>query len=185
MALLMGALGATGQGSPVGIGTDASLWASGWRNVHVAVPIMDEVRLHAGFGWMPGSLSNQGVFLRPRPEQFNAATEYSFSLRAFPSGKSSRAWSELFGAEVSGESYRQAPIEHGLTEGFMSWNRTDVRVFAGAEWRIHDRFTASAHLGIGRTIVSGGDVSTSVFDCCSHPHANMTRMLGFELLFWP
>ena len=175
---------ALSQERTVGIGADASLWASGWKNVHVAVVLQDEVRLHGGLGLLSEATAEQGIHFRPRPQHFNSAMQYSLGLRVIPRANSGQRWSELFGIELAGECFKKSPVEWMGRSGTMAWNRTDARVIVGAECRIHQNFSVSAHLGLGRSVVQGGEgFDEDLFEAVENS-PGMTRMLGLELLFW-
>ena len=172
------------QGKSLGLGVDASLWASGWKNVHAAVVLQDEFRLHAGLGVLSSSETEQGIHFRPRPEHFASAMQYSLGLRVLPRARRGQRWSELFGVELAGESFKKAPLDHMPPSGSMSWMRTDWRALVGAECRLDARLTISAHLGLGRSVVQGGEgFDDDLFEATQNAPC-MTRLLGFELLFW-
>jgi hypothetical protein len=178
------ALGAAyGQSSVVGVGMDGALRVAGWHNLHVAVPVHDEVRVHLGVGYMGSAEETAALAIRQRPEGFDQASMFTLGVRAYPKGMTRSPFKGLIGLEYAEESF-QTRLFPGTSEiGRMEWVRTDVRGVVGVEWRPVRRMGLNVHLGVGHSSIRGSSRSTEFMPRYGET-SPFTRMIGTELLVW-
>ena len=96
-AMLLALGTAHGQTSGVGVGVDGALWAAGWQNVHVALPVHDEIRLHLGVGFMGSSDETVALTVRQRPDHFDQASILTLGVRAYPHGMKRTRFTDIRG----------------------------------------------------------------------------------------
>ncbi len=174
---------AHGQMSGVGVGVDGALWAAGWQNLHVAVPVHDEVRLHLGVGLMGSSDETAALAVRQRPDHFDQASILTLGVRAYPHGMKRSRLKGLIGLEYAEESFRTQLFPGTSEVGRMEWVRTDVRGMVGVEWRPVSRVGLNVHVGVGHSAVRGTSLATE-FVPRHGEKSPFTRMIGTELLLW-
>ena len=184
--LALAAPTATAQQGRVALGGDAVLWASGWQNVQGTVKLHPELRLSMGWGVMAGQRTSTGGVLRPRPTDFESAHLFSMGVRAYPQVQEGQSIQGFFGLDVAVENYVQSFAGTGevAVPGKMQWVRRDIRMVAGAEWRVHRAYSIGGHVAVGhsRTDESmgfGSDLNQALQSLPAMP-----RMIGLEFLRW-
>ncbi|RPG80742.1 MAG: hypothetical protein CBC74_004400 [Crocinitomicaceae bacterium TMED114] len=182
-AMLLALGTAHGQTSGVGVGVDGALWAAGWQNVHVALPVHDEIRLHLGVGFMGSSDETVALTVRQRPDHFDQASILTLGVRAYPHGMKRTRFTGLIGLEYAEESFRTQRFPGTSEVGRMEWVRTDIRGVLGVEWRPVSRVGLNVHAGVGHSAVRGTSLAAE-FVPRHGERSPFTRMIGTELLFW-
>ena len=170
------------------LGTDPSLWLSGWRNAQVGVQCVPELSLMGGVGWMSGSQAGAGTIWRLRPVEYDQALMANIGLRLHPGAEEGRKFQGLVGMEYSQEWYSSgdastADLDFDLGEVPLKrqFSRSDLRLLAGGRVLLSPSFTLSAHAGVGYAFRSGADW-IGAGPVTGHPA--MARLVGMELMWW-
>ena len=174
-----------GQGVSWSVGTDPTMWLSGWKHIQVGAQLHPEVSLIGGVGWMgsePGAAAlTQGG---QRPSSFDVAYTGNVGLRLHPTSNPGSRLQGLLGVDYSYEvfSRRSMPPSNGDFSGpigLQQYSRSDLRLLAGGRMNVAPRVTLSAHMGVGYCSqpqsLSSGQVEAT---------PNRARLFGMELLFW-
>jgi hypothetical protein len=184
MAIAACSVSAVGQGVAWSVGTDPTMWLSGWKHIQLGAQLHPEVSLTGGVGWMSSERGSTAILGGQRPTSFDAAFSGSLGLRLHPTSKPGSRLQGLVGLDCRYEvfSRRSVPSPSGDVEGpigLQQYSRSDLRLLAGGRMRVAPRVTLSAHMGVGY---------------CTQPQSlpsqqygtsqKGARLFGVELLFW-
>lgn len=175
-----------GQGVQWGLGTDPSMWLSGWHHVQVGAQLHPEISVLAGFGWMDTESGILGSAMRQRPGDFDGAFTGNFGVRLHPSSKAGGRLQGLLGLDYSHEVFNEnASGSSGLiTEvevpfGVRQYIRNDIRLLAGGRVHVAQQLTLSVHVGVGYSRQHEALPSQTNLGRQTSP-----KLLGMELLYW-
>ena len=168
------------------VGTDPSLWLSGWRNAQVGVQCVPELSLMGGVGWMSGNQADGTTALRVRPVEYDQAMMANIGVRLHPGAEEGRKFQGLVGMEFSQEWYSSGgasttDLDLGEVPLGRQFSRSDLRLLAGGRIMLSPSFTLSAHAGVGYAFRSGADW-IGAGPVTGHPA--MARLVGMELMWW-
>lgn len=173
-----------GQGVQWGVGTDPTMWLSGWHHVQVGAQLHPELSLVGGAGWMQAQGGLLGSAMNQRPANFDEAFSGNFGVRLHPSPKEGGRIQGLLGLDYSFEVFNEnvtiAPeADAGAPFGLRQYSRNELRLLAGGRIKVADRMSLSVHMGVGySTNAEALPIQTNLGRRAG------ARLLGMELLFW-
>lgn len=173
-----------GQGVAWSVGTDPTMWLSGWKHIQLGAQLHPEVSLTGGVGWMGSDPGATAILGGQRPSSFDVAYTGNIGLRLHPTSKPGSRLQGLLGLDYSHEVFSRHADQLSDGDfagplGLQQYSRSDLRLLAGGRAQLAPRVTLSAHMGVGYCTQPQ---SLSSQQYASSPKGG--RLFGMELLFW-
>jgi len=173
-----------GQGVRCALGTDPSMWVSGWHNVQMGAQLHPELSLVVGAGALRSDRGLVSAVLRPRPANFEKAYMVNMGVRFHPANPEGRTVQGLIGLDYTQEVFIERvalSLDDGAEiTGRQQHGRRDLRMLVGGRVALSRAFTLSTHVGVGYRFKRDAQWLPA-----GQPSAlPMTRLLGMELMWW-